>query len=138
MHKGRKIKTLLSSPIHLDHHRSTVEPLSLRCRSDIATLSLFFCSSVSPLSHRYCFAVATPLLLYFCVAVTPLLHRYRSTVALLLSLLLLLRSDTTITPLLLHCHSAAVSPAVAKRRIGIATLSRRYQTAVAPAQSGYK
>ena len=117
--KGRKIKKLLSSPIHLDHHNSTVKPLLLHCRTDIATLYLCCRSDVPPLSHRYrtaivplllrrcCSVVAlmshryctgiTPLLLRCCrsccrYTVTPLSHRYRSTVALLLSLLLSLRS----------------------------------------------
>ena len=94
--KVRKIKTLLLSPIHLAHHRSTVEPLSLHYRTDIATLSLCCRSAVATLSHRYCSAVAPPLSLRFCAAVTPLSHRYCSTVALLLSLLLLLRSCTAI------------------------------------------
>ena len=113
--KGRKIKTLLSSPIHLAHHCSTVEPLSLRCLPDIATLSLCCRSAVATLSHRYCSAVALPLMLRCRAAVTPLSHRYRSTVALLMSLLILLCSRTAIAP-----------------------LSRRCRTATAPAQRGYK
>ena len=112
---GRKIKTLLSSPIHLAHHRSTVEPLSLRCRPDIAMLSLCCRSAVTTLSHRYCSDVATPLLIRCRAAVTPLSHRYCSTVALLLSLLLSIRSRTAIVP-----------------------LSHRFQTTTAPAQRGYK
>ena len=106
---------LLSSPIHLAHHRSTVEPLSLRCRTDIATLSLCCRSDVAPLSHRDRSAVATPMLLRCCAAATPLSQRYHSTVAPLLSLLLLLRSRTAIAP-----------------------LSRCCRTATAPAQRGYK
>ena len=122
MHKGRKIKMLLSLPIHLAHHQSTVEPLSLCCCTDIATLSLCCCSSVAPLSHRYRSAVATPLSLRCRAAVTPLLHRYRSTVAPLLSLLLSLRSHTAITPVSLHCRSAAVDPSVATQSTGIKPL----------------
>ena len=113
--KGKKIKTLLSSTIHLAHHCSTVKPLSLRCRTDIATLLLCCRSAAATLSHRYCSAVATPMPLCCHTAVTPLSHRYRSTVASLLSLLLALRSRTDIAPLL-----------------------RRCQTAIAPAQRGYK
>ena len=123
--KGSKIKTLLSLPIHLAHHRSTVEPLSLRCRTDIATLSLCCRSAVAPLSQRYCSAVATPLSLRCCAAFTLLLRRYRSTVALLLSLLLSLRSHTSIAPVSLHCCSSAVAPAVN-------TQSHRYRTVVTP------
>ena len=44
---------LLSLPIHLVHHRSTVEPLSLRCCTDIATLSLCCRAAITPLSHRF-------------------------------------------------------------------------------------
>ena len=36
----RKIKTLLLSPIHLDHHRSAAAPLSLSCHTAIAALLL--------------------------------------------------------------------------------------------------
>ena len=104
--KGRKIKTLLSSPIHLAHHISTVEPLSLCCRTDIATLSLCCRSAIAPLSHRYCSAVAPPLSLRCRAAVTPLSHRYCSTVAPLLSLLMLLRSRTAIEQLSRHCRTA--------------------------------
>ena len=93
--KGRKIKTFLSSPIHLAHHCSTVEPLSLRCRTDMATLSFFCRSFAAKVLHRYCFAVAPPLLLHCCTAVTPLLYRYRSTVTPLLSPLLSLHTRTT-------------------------------------------
>ena len=38
--KERKIKTFLSSPIHLAQHRSDVAPLLLRCHTDIVTLTL--------------------------------------------------------------------------------------------------
>ena len=119
--KGRKIKTLLSSPIHLAHHRSTVEPLLLRCCTDIATLSLCCRSAVALISHRYRSAVSTPLLLSCRTDVAPLSHRYRSTVAPLLSLLMLLRSRTAISPVSLHCRSAAV-----------AIQSHRYRTGIAP------
>ena len=125
MHKGRKTKTLLSSPIHLDHHRYTVEPLSLSCRTYIATLLLCCRSAVAPLSHRYRSAVAKPLSLRCRAAVTPLFHQYRSTAAPLLSLLLLILSHTAIAPVSLHYCSAAVAPAVA-------TQSHRYRTVVAP------
>ena len=106
--KERKIKTLLSSPIHLDHHCSAVAPILLRC-----------CSVVDPLSHRYRTGIA-PLSLRCCrsccrYTVAPLLHRYCSTVNLLLLLLLSIHSRTAIAP-----------------------LSRRCRNAVAPAQRGYK
>ena len=123
--KGRKIETLLSSPIHLAHHCSTVEPVSLSCHTDIATLSLCCRSAVALLSHRYRSAVARPLLVRCRAAVTQLMHRYCSTVAPLMSLLLLIRSHTAIAPVSLHCRSAAVAPTVA-------TQSHRYRTVVAP------
>ena len=103
--------------------------LSHLCRTAIATLSLCCRSAVTPLSHRYCSALAPPLSLRCRYAVAPLLHQYCSTVALLLSLLLLLRSRTAIAPVLLHCRYPAVAPAVATLlhpyRTGIALLSLR-------------
>ena len=111
--KGRKFKSLLLSPIHLAHHRSTVEPLLLRCRTDITTLSLCCRSAFAPLWHR-CHSAVAPLLLCCCTSIAPVSHRYRSTVAPLLSLLLSLRSRTAIAP-----------------------LSRCCRTAIAPAQRGY-
>ena len=125
MDQGRKIKTLLSSPIHLAHHCSTVEPISLRCRTDIATLSLCCCSAVATLSHRYCSDVAPPLSLRCCSAVVPLWHRYRSTVSPLLSLLLSIHSRTAIAPLSRHSCSAAVATSVA-------TQSHCYRSVVVP------
>ena len=106
----RKIKMLLSSPIHLAHHRSTVEPLSLRCRTDIAPLlyryryaivllSLHCRTATASISHQYRSTVAPPLLLCCRASVALLLHRYCSTVAPLLLLLLLLHSRTVMTPL---------------------------------------
>ena len=80
---------------------------------------------IAPLSHCFRSAVALPLSLLSCAAVAPLSHRYCSTVAPLLLLLLLLRSRTAIPPILRHCHSAAVAPAVA-------TQSHHYHTAIAP------
>ena len=106
-------------------HRSTVESLSLRCLTNIATLLLCCRSAVAPLSHRYCSTVATPMSIRCRTAVTPLLHRYRSTVAPLLSLVLLLRSHTAIAPVSIHCCSAAVAPAFAMQ-------SHRYCAVVAP------
>ena len=124
--KGRKIKTLLSSPIHLAHHRSTVAPLSLRYCSAVAPILLRCRSVVAPLPQRY-FTATVPLSLRRCCSVVALL-----------SLLLLLRSRTAIAPLLRHCRSAAVAPAVATQSTGIKPLSRRCRTAIAPAQRGYK
>ena len=117
---------MLSSPIHLSHHRSAVAPLLLscrtaiapllhryysavaalshRCRTDIATLSLCCRSDVALLSHHYRYNGAPPLFLCCRVAVAPLLHRYSSTVAPLLPLLILLRSRTAIAPLSLRCR----------------------------------
>ena len=123
--KGRKTKTLLSPPIHLAHHCSAVAPLSLRRRTDIATLSPCYCSAAAPLLHCYRSTVAPPLSLRCCASITPLSHQYRSTVAPLLSLLLSLHSRTAIAPVLLHCSSAAAAPAVA-------TQSHLYRTVVAP------
>ena len=94
-----------------------INPLLHRCRTDIAMLSLRCRSTVAPLSHRYHSAVALSQSLRCCAAVAPLLHRYHSTVtpliSLLLSLLLSLHSSTAFAPILLHCCSAAVAPAVA-------------------------
>ena len=84
--KGRKNKTLLSSPIHLAHHRSAVAPLLLRCCTAISMLSLCCRSAVAPLSHRYRSAVAPPL-----------------------SLLLSLRSRTAIAPPSRRCGTATPS-----------------------------
>ena len=83
--KEGKSKRFLSLPIHLAYHRSTAEPLLLRCRTDIATLSLCCRSAVATLLHHYCSAVA-PL--------SRCCH-------------------TAITPVSLHCLSAAIAPAVA-------------------------
>ena len=113
--KRSKIKTLLSSPIHLAHHRSAVAPISLRCCTNIATLSLCCRSVVTLMLHRYHTAIV-PLSPRLCCSVVALMsHRYRSTISLLLSLLLSIRSRTAIAP-----------------------LPRRCRTAVAPAQRGYK
>ena len=84
LNKGRKIKTLLSSPIHLAHHRSTVKPLSdiammlLCCRSTVAPLLsllmlLCSCTAIAPLLLRCCRSCC-------CYAVAPLSHRCRAVV----------------------------------------------------------
>ena len=78
--KARKIKTLLSLPIHLAHHRfaaAAVAPLSIRCCSVVDPLLLRCCSAVAPLSLRCCSAAA---------AVTPAV----ATLSLLLSLQMLI------------------------------------------------
>ena len=111
----RRQSTWLIIALLSNHYRSAIALLSLRCRTDIATLLLCCRSAVAPLSHRYRSAIATPLSLRCSSVVTPLSHRYRSTVAPLLSLLMSLRSRTTIAP-----------------------LSRRCRTAISPAQRGYK
>ena len=100
--------------------RTAIAPLSHRYRTAIVPLSLRHCRSVVVLMlHRYCTSIA-PLSLRCCryccrYAASLLLHRYRFTVAPLMSLLLSLRSCTAIAP-----------------------LSRPCQTAVDPAQRGYK
>ena len=111
--KARKIKTLLSFPIHLAHHRfaaTAVALLLLRCRSDaaavapsVATLSLLLLLMLSLRCHSCCrscrsccrYAVAPSiapavtllplLLLIYCWSdVAPLSLRYQSTVTPLL------------------------------------------------------
>ena len=105
----KEIKSLLSSPTHLAHHCSTVEPLSLRYRSAIALLSPQYRYALTLLSLR-CHNAITPLL-FRCryAAVDPLSRS----------------CHTAITPVSLHCCSAAVAPAVA-------TQLHRYRTAIAP------
>ena len=125
MHKGSKIKTLLSLPIHLSHHRSTVKPLLLLCRTNIATLSLCCCSAVAPLSHRYRSAVTTPLLLRCRAAVTPLLHRYRYAAVAPAVNTQSHRYRTSIAPLSPRCYRSCCLYAVTP-------LSHRYCSTVAP------
>ena len=86
--------------------QTAIAPLLLRYLPNIATLSLCCRSAVTTLSHRYCSAVATPLLLRCRAPVTPLSHRYPSTVTPLLSLLLSIRSRTAISPLSRRCLTA--------------------------------
>ena len=112
--KRRKIKTLLSSPIHLDHHRCTVEPLSLCCCTNIAPLSLCCRSAVATISHRYSSAVAPTLSLRCCAAVTPLSHRYRST-----SLRCCRSCCRYAVAPLSHCCCAVVKPQPLRPREGI-------------------
>ena len=103
--KGRKIKTFLSTPIHLAHHRSTVEPRLLRCRTDIATVSLGCIS----LSQRY-HTATVPLLLRRCRSGVALLsHSYR----------------TGITTLSLRCYCSCC-------RYTVAPLSHRCRAVVEP------
>ena len=111
--KGRKSKrccrrqfTWLIIALLSNRYRSGIAPVLLGCRPDIATLSLCCRSAVTTLSHRYCSAVATPLLLCCRAPVTPLSHRYPYTVAPLLSLLLSLRSYTAIAPPSRRCQTA--------------------------------
>ena len=117
--KGRKIKTLLSSPIHLAHHRSTVALLSLRYRSAIAPLLLRYRSAIATLSHRYRYAV-TLLSLRCRTAIVPLSFRCLYAAVTPLSRCY----HTAIAPVLLHSCFAAVAPAVN-------TQSQRYRTASA-------
>ena len=110
------MKTLLLSPIHLNHHSSAVAPLLLCYRSAVALLSLRCCSVVAPLSHRYRTAIV-PLSLRRCRSVVALLsHRYPSTVAtqshhyLIIIVPLSLRCCRScccyaVTPLSLHCRT---------------------------------
>ena len=126
--KARKIKTLLSFPIHLSHHQfsaAAVAPLSLRCRSAVA---LAFAPAMAPAISP---AIAP--------AVAPL------------SLLLSLRCCSAVDPLpllSLHCLCCCpcccyaiapnISPSVAPLsfllslccRSAVAPLSLRYQSAV--------
>ena len=105
----RKIKTLLSSPIHLAHHRSAVAPLFLLYRFAVALLS-------------HCYRYAVTLLSPRCpTTIAPLAFRCRSAAVATLSRC----CRTVIAPVLLHCRSAAVAPAVA-------TQSHLYHTAIAP------
>ena len=88
---------MLSSPIHLAHHRSTVELLSLRYRSAVAPISLRSHSVVALLSQRYRTATV-PLSLRRCCSVVALLsHRYH----------------TGIPPLSLRCYLSCCRYAVA-------------------------
>ena len=127
--KARKIKTLLSLPIHLAHHpiaAASVALLSLRCRSAVAPLPL--------LSLLLLLLLSLLLSLRFRSAVAPLSISCRSAdanVALLpfLSLLLLLSCHSwyrsccrsTVTPavalLSLRCHSAIVLLSVRCRSV---------------------
>ena len=115
--KARKIKTLLSLPIHLAHHRiaaAAVAPFSLRCcycrsccRScycscclsavspAVASLLLRCCSAVAPLSLCY-LSTVDPLSLScrFCRSVSAAVTHAVATLPLLLLLLMSL-----------HCHS---------------------------------
>ena len=117
--KGRKIKTLMSLPIHLAHHRSTVELLSLRCPTYIATLLLCCCSAVATLSHRYCSAVAPPLSLRRCRSVVALLsHRYHTGIAPLSLRCCCSCCRYAVAPLS-HCCRAVVEPGPLRPREGI-------------------
>ena len=96
--KARKMKTLLSLPIHLDHHRfaaAAITPLSLPCRSGVAPVSLRCRSGVAPVSLRCCSGVA-PVSLRCCSAVAPLSLRSRSSVTQL---------SPAVAPLFLCCRS---------------------------------
>ena len=133
--KTRKIKTLLSLPIRLDHHRfssAAVAPLSLRCHSTVAAVAPAIAPDVATvvtplsllLSFRCGYAAAS-------VAPLPLLSLLLSLLMSLLLLLLLLlcchscccfavaplslHYHSVISPLLLRCCSAAaaVTPSVA-------------------------
>ena len=121
--KAMKIKTLLLSPIQLDHHpiaSTAVALMSLRCRTDIAPLSLCSCCSWYSSCCRSAVALA------FAPTVAPSVAPAIAPDVALLSLLLLLccLSDvapltlhyrSVISPMLLHCCSAAaaVTPDVA-------------------------
>ena len=132
--KARKIRTLLSLPIHLYHHpiaAAAVTPLSLRCLSAafapavvklsllLSPQQLFRCrSAVAPMSLRCCsccHSAVAPLSLCsrFCRSVAAAVAPAVATLSLLISLLMSL-----------HCHSCC--------RPGVAPLSFRYHSAVAP------
>ena len=130
-HCCRHQSTCLIIALLSHRYRSAVAPILLRCCSVVAPLSQRYRTAIVPLLLRHCHCIValllhryrtgiTPLSLCCCCSccrytVAPLLHRYRFTIALLLSLLLSIRSPTAISPLSLRCH-----------------------TAVAPAQRGYK
>ena len=120
----------------MDHHRSAVAPLLLRCHTAIATLLHRYRTAIVPLSLRCCRSAAVALLsrccrtgiapvsLHCCSSAVPHAvathsHRYRSTVAHLLSLLLSLRSSScyrlccrsVVAPLSHRCRSAVASVA---------------------------
>ena len=82
--------------------------------------SLYCWTAIAPLSHQYRYAVA--LLLLRCqTAIAPVsIHCCSAAVASLSHC-----CCTAIAPVLLHCRSAAVAPAVA-------TLSHRYHTGITP------
>ena len=92
---------LLPLPIQLSHHRSADAPLSLHCRS-----------VVTPLLHRYRTAIV-PLSLRRCRSVVVLMsHRYRTGIAPLSLRCCCSCCLYAVAPLLHHCRSAAVTPAV--------------------------
>ena len=95
---------MLSSPIHLAHHRSTVELLSLRYRS--ATLR--YCSAIAPISLRS-HSVVSPLSQRYHTATVPLSIRRCCSVVAFLSH----RYHTGIPPLLLRCYRSCCCYAVA-------------------------
>ena len=82
--KARKIKTLLSLPIHLTHHRiaaAAVAPLSLRSADDAVppAVTPAVAPAISPdftpmsfLLSLFCRSAVTPLLLCYCSVISPL------------------------------------------------------------------
>ena len=145
--KGRSKRCCRRQPTWL-----IIAPLSYRYRSAIAPLSHRHRYIVTQLSLRCGTAIALPSFRCRSAAVAPavalLSHRYhtgmdplslccfrscrRYAVAPLLSLLMLLRSRTAITPLSLHCRSAAVTVSVTTHlhcyRSVFAPLSDRYRS----------
>ena len=105
----KKIKMLLSLPIHLAHHCASVAPLLLRCHSVVSPLLHCCRTAIAMLSLCCRSAVALLLLLCRFAAVAPLSHRCR----------------TAIVLLSIHCPSAAVAP-------DVATHSHCYRSTVAP------
>ena len=112
---ARNIKTLLSLPIHLDHHRFTaaaIPPLSLRCHS-----------VVTPLSIR-CRSIVAPLLLCCRSSVAPVSLQCRSVVS-----LVSLRCRSGVAPVSLRCRSG-VTPVLLRCRSAVAPLSLLCRSAV--------
>ena len=119
LNKGKKSKrcchrqfTWLIIALLSNRYRSAIAPMSPQYRYAVILLLLRCHNAITPLLFCCRYAAVAPLSHSCHTAIT---HWYPSTVALLLSLLLSLRSRTAIAP-----------------------TSRRCQTATAPAQRGYK
>ena len=109
---------MLSSPIHLARHHSTVELLSLRYLSAVVPISLRCRSVVASLSHGYCTAIV-PLSLRRCCSVVALLsHRYLTGIAPLSLRCCRSCCRYAVAPLL-HCRRAVVKQQPLRPREGV-------------------